>query len=118
LSKERTFSALVDVMKQPQAIGLYSVNRELDYMAVDIARGLSLKSDAAIVNYYQITEYSKEEIIAVLIYGYKEMYPIDFSNMMSILLRKGTVPIEQIILKTFLNIAWPNSFVFYNRRIS
>lgn len=101
LSKERTFSALVDVIKQPQAIGLYSVNRELDYMAVDIARGLSLKSDAAIVNYYQITEYSKEEIIAVLIYGYKEMYPIDFSNMMSILLRKGTVPIETNYFENF-----------------
>lgn len=99
--KENAFSALVDVMKKPNPIGLYSLNRELDYIAVDVARGLSLKSDAAIVNYYQITEYSKEEIIAVLIYGYKEMYPIDFSNMLSILLRKGEVPVEQSYFENF-----------------
>jgi hypothetical protein len=31
------------------------------------------------------------------------MYPIDFSNMLSILVAKRKVPVEQIILKTFLN---------------
>ncbi len=100
-SKEKTFASLVDIMKQQQPLGLYSVNRELDYMAVDIARGLSLKSDAAIVNYYQVTEYDKEEIIAVLIYGYKEMYPIDFSNMLNILLRKGDVSVETNYFENF-----------------
>ncbi len=97
-NRERLFKAVTQTLSLKAPLGKYSLNKELVYTCELIARDLSMSSEAPTMSYNQIIALSKEEILTLLVFGYKDLLAIDFDNLISILQRKP-VPVNRYLLE-------------------
>jgi hypothetical protein len=88
-NRDAFLSLAVKVMSSKNPVGRFSLNNELSYICETMARDVSMsESISTTITSKQIMALSKEELLALLIYGYKDLLTIDFDNLISILQRK------------------------------
>lgn len=93
------FDSSIEVLKRINPDGLFTLNKELQYICVSIARSLSLKSDNPDIDFAEVSSYSKEKIFAILTYGHQDLVSLDFNYLITALMAKGNKPLPANFLK-------------------
>ncbi len=93
------FDISIDALKRINPDGLFTLNKELQYICVSIARSLSLKSENPDVDFEEVSSYSKEKIFSILTYGHQDLISLDFNYLVTALMAKGNKPISSNLLK-------------------
>lgn len=83
------FPLLTQLLTQQEVAGKFSINNELEYTAVEITRSLAMKKGGNTMSYAQISTYSKEQLFTLLVFGHKELFPIDVRFIENSLLRNS-----------------------------
>jgi len=93
------FDSSIDALKRINPDGLFTLNKELQYICVSIARSLSLKSDSPEIDFAEVSSYSKEKIFTILTYGHQDLVTLDFNYLVTALMAKGNKPLSSNLLK-------------------
>lgn len=86
--KERFFKLLTEMLAVQNVAGIYSINQELEYMAIDITRSLGMKSGGSSISYSQVMNYDTKQLFSLLVFGHKELFPIDITSIENMIIRK------------------------------
>jgi len=79
----------VKILSAKNPVGLFSLNNELAYVCENMVKDISMSdSKSTAITSDQIMAFNKEELVALLVYGFKDLLTIDFDNLISILQRK------------------------------
>lgn len=98
-NSKRFFDQTIEILKRSQPDGLFTLNKELQYTCVSIARSLSLKSENSDVDFTEVSSYSKEKIFAILTYGHQDLVSLDFNYLVTLLMAKGPKPLHENVAK-------------------
>lgn len=94
-NKNNLFELLTETISVQNVAGRHSINKELEYISVEIARSVGMKSGQKSMSHSQLSNYNKTQLLALLVFGYKELFAMDITFLEGIIARKTTdVPLS------------------------
>lgn len=94
-NKNNLFALLTEAISVQNVAGRYSINKELEYISVGVTRSIGMKSGEKSMSHSQLSNYSKTQLFALLVFGYKELFAMDITFLEGIIARKTTeVPLS------------------------